>query len=114
MSTPQELDYAALICEAAVGCNMLNAAMRQLKNEQTKDKKLQPQIADLHRLSEAVLPRMLRQAGAADADFLNSVANAVTRLGQVLLRLDGAGMARVLAYAEGQGLGEAGAPPQAA
>ena len=101
-----KLDYAALICEAAVGCNMLNSAVRTLKGHQTKDKKLQPQITELHRLSEAVLPRMLRQAQAADADFLNNVANAVTHIGQLLLRLDGAAMADVVRYTEARALPE--------
>lgn len=99
MSPEQEQAYAAHIAEAAVGCNMLNAAVRALSDYQTRDKKLQPQLTELHKLTERVLPRLTGSADSAGVDALNAATNAAAEVGRLLLYLDGPGMAQVVRYA---------------
>lgn len=93
-------EYAARIVEAAVGCNMVNSALRALLDHQTRDKKLQAQLTQLLSQTERVLPRLVRTADGSGVDALNGTANAAAELGRLLLYLDGPGMAAVIRYAE--------------
>lgn len=99
MNPEEEATYAARIVEAAVGCNMVNAALRALLDYQSPDKRLRPQLTELRKISERVLPRLTASADSAGADALNGAANAAAEVGRLLLYLDGAGMAAVVRYA---------------
>lgn len=100
MNPEQEAQYAARIVEAAVGCNMVNAALRALADYQSPDKRLRPQLTELRKLSERVLPRLTGSADSAGADALNGAANAAAEVGRLLLYLSGPDMAAVVRYAE--------------
>lgn len=99
MNPEQEAQYAAHIVEAAVGCNMVNAALRALLDYQSPDKKLRPQLTELRKISERVLLRLTGSADSAGADALNGAANAAAEVGRLLLYLDGPAMAAVVRYA---------------
>lgn len=99
MSPTEEQAYAARIVEAAIGCNMVNAALRALLDYQSPDKKLAPQLTELRKLSERVLPRLTGSADSAGADALNGAANAAAEVGRLLLYLSGPDMAQVVRYA---------------
>ena len=93
-------EHAALIVQAACGLNMTNAALRGLATYKPRDKKMAPQLTELRRLSEVALPRMVAACGSREVDFINLLTNSIEAIVRACVRLDGPGIAAVLAQAE--------------